>query len=100
VQVKFRTTQLLRCYESHTEATRRWGAAVARRYVQRINDLYAAETIENLYRIPSLRFHALKGDRQGQYALALTDRARLIVGVAGAPETIVWVEEVSKHYGD
>ncbi len=69
MQVNFRTKQLQRCYESHHEATRRGGATVARRYVQRIDDLYAAETIEDLDRIPPLRFHALKGDRQGQYAL-------------------------------
>jgi proteic killer suppression protein len=100
VQVKFRTRQLQRGYESHAEATRRWGAAVARRYVQRINDLYAAETVEDLYRIPPLRFHQLKGNRQGQYALSLTDRMRLIVSVTGEPTPTVWVEEVSKHYGD
>jgi toxin HigB-1 len=100
VQVKFRTRQLQRCYESHAAATRRWGAPVARRYVQRINDLYAAESVEDLYRIPPLRFHPLKGDRQGQYALSLADRMRLIVSVTGEATPTVWVEEVSKHYGD
>ena len=100
MQVKFRTRQLQRCYESHAEATRRWGATLARRYVQRINALYAAETVEDLYRIPPLRFHGLKGDRQGQYALSLTDRVRLLVSVAGEAKRIVSVEEVSKHYGD
>jgi len=100
VQVKSRTRQLQRCYESHTAATRRWGATVARRYVQRVNDLHAAETVEDLYRIPPLRFHPLKGGRQGQYALSLTDRVRLIASVAGDAPPIVWVEEVSKHYGD
>ena len=100
MQVKFRTRQLQRCYESHAAATRRWGATVARRYVQRINDVYAAETIEDLYRIPPLRFHPLKGDRQGQYALSLTDRVRLIVSVAGEARLIVGGEGVRKHYGD
>lgn len=97
MQVKFRTKQLKRCYESHPDATRRWGATVARRYIQRIDTLYAIETIEDLYRIPPLRFHPLKGNRQGQCVLALTDRLRLIVSFA---KTVVWVEEVSKHYGD
>jgi proteic killer suppression protein len=100
VQVKFRTTQLQRCYESPTKAIQKWGAEVGRRYVQRIDILYAAETIEDLYRIPVLRFHPLKGNRQGQYALWLTARARLIVTFTGEAETTVWIEEVSKHYGD
>ena len=100
MQVKFRTNQLQRCYESSKEATRWWGATVARRYVQRIDILHDAETIDDLYRIPPLRFHRLKGDRQGQYALSLFDRARLIVSFDGETHTTVWIEEVSQHYGD
>jgi proteic killer suppression protein len=100
VQVKFRTKQLQRCYGSQKDATQKWGADVARRYVQRIDILYAAETVEDLHRIPVLRFHPLKGSRKGQYALRLTDRARLIVTFTENAATIVWIEEVSKHYGD
>jgi proteic killer suppression protein len=100
VQVKFRTTQLQRCYESHTKATQKWGAEVGHRYVQRIDILYAAETIDDLHRNPVLRLHPLKGNRQGQYALWLTARARLIVSFRGKTDTTVWIEEVSKHYGD
>jgi proteic killer suppression protein len=100
VQVKFRTKQLQRCYESHTKATQKWGADVARRYVERISILYAAETVDDLHRIPVLRFHPLKGNRQGQYALSLTARARLIVTFTGKTNTTAWIEEVSKHYGD
>ena len=100
MQVKFRTKQLQRCYESHKAAAREWGAEVARRYVQRIGILYAAETVEDLHRIPVLRLHPLKGNRQGQHALWLTTRARLIITFTGKTATIAWIEEVSKHYGD
>ena len=65
VQVKFRTKQLQRCYESQKDAIQKWGADVARRYVQRIGILYAAETVEDLHRIPVLRSHPLKGNRRG-----------------------------------
>ena len=61
---------------------------------------HAAESIEDLHRIPVLRVHGLKGDRQGQYALWLTARARLIVTFTGEAQTTVRIEEVSKHYGD
>lgn len=100
MQVKFRTKQLQRCYESHKDAARKWGAGVARRYVERIGILYAAETVEDLHRIPVLRLHPLKGNRQGQHALWLTAQARLIVTFTGKTATIAWIEEVSKHYGD
>jgi proteic killer suppression protein len=73
---------------------------VARRYVQRVDILYAAESIEDLHRMTVLRFHPLKGNRKGQYAVSLTDRARLILTFTESVATIVWIEEVSKHYGD
>lgn len=100
MQVRFRTRQLQRCYESIADATRAWGAEVARRYVERVSILHTVETIEDLHRIPPLRFHPLKGNHRGQYALRLTDRMRLIVTFVYRTTAIVWVEEVSKHYGD
>jgi proteic killer suppression protein len=99
VQVEFRTT-LQRCYESLKDATRQWGADVARRYVQRIGILYATATVEELHRLAVLRLHPLKGKRQGQHALWLTTRARLIVTFTEDTATIAWIEEVSQHYGD
>ncbi len=92
--------QLQRCYENSAVATRRWGAAVARRYVERVNILNACESVDDLYQMPSLRFHALKGDRAGQYALSLAERARLIVSFPEKGRKSVRVEEVSQHYGD
>ena len=100
MQVRFRTRQLQRCYESIADATREWGAGVARRYVERVSILHTVETIEDLHRIPSFRFHPLKGNHRGEYALTLTDRMRLILTFVHRPTVIVWVEEVSKHYGD
>ena len=100
MQVRFRTRQLQRCYESIADATREGGAEVARRYVERVTILHTVETIEDLHRIPPFRFHPLKGNHRGQYTLRLTDRARLIVTFVQQRTPIVWVEEVSKHYGD
>ena len=98
MQVRFRTAQLRRCYEQHREGVRAWGVEVARRYVSRINLLYVVETVTDLYKMKALRFHELKGDRQGEFALKLNLRMRLIVTFPAAG--VVQVEEVSKHYGD
>ncbi|MGH7535820.1 MAG: type II toxin-antitoxin system RelE/ParE family toxin [Gemmatimonadales bacterium] len=100
VQVRFRTRQLQRCYESIADATREWGAEVARRYVERVSILHTVDSIEDLHRITPFRFHPLRGDHRGQYALRLTDRARLIVTFVQRTTLTVRVEEVSKHYGD
>ena len=99
MQVTFRTAQLERCYKEINAGTRRWGEAVARRYVQRISILYAAASIADLRAMTALRFHALKGDRAAQYALWLGGRARLVVSFSEDEKTVM-VEEVNQHYGD
>ncbi len=92
--------QLQRCYEKFAQATRRWGEKVARRYSERVTILYGCESISDLRKMTALRFHALKGDRAGQYALWLTEQMRLIVSFSGKDQKSVCVEEVSKHYDD
>ena len=100
MDVEFRTRKLRRCFESSKEAACRWGAEVARRYVQRVTTLYDCESIDDLYKIPSFNFHPLKGNRDGQYAIDLNGQIRLIVCFPVGAKNTVRVEEVSKHYGD
>lgn len=98
--VVFRTRHLARCYTEHERAVRVFGTEVARRYVQRINLLQAAKSIDDLSRMPGLRLHALSGARQGQCAVNLNGFYRLILTPQGTERQILQVEEVSKHYGD
>jgi proteic killer suppression protein len=81
-------------------AIREFGAEVARRYVQRIQIVKNTRSVDELRRLPGLRFHALSGNRDSQYAINLTGFYRLIVTLEGTKLQIVRIEEVSKHYGD
>jgi len=98
--VTFKTAELERCYVQSSEGKRAWGEKVARLYGRRVDALYAAESAQDLYALAALRFHPLKGDRAGQYAIWLTEFMRLIVTFKDRAMTVVQVEEVSKHYGD
>lgn len=100
MRVQFRTTELQKCYEKSQRATRAWGEKVARRYIERVNILKAAKSGDDLYKIPPLKFHAMKGDKAGLYALTLIDRWRMEVSFQDEAMTVVRVEEVSAHYGD
>lgn len=100
MQVQFRTKKLRECYEESKRAFQEWGDKVTRRYVERVNILKAAKSRDDLYKIAPLRFHALKGKKEGQYALTLIDRWRLVITFVDEAKTIVRIEEVSKHYGD
>ena len=100
MQVKFRTKELEQAYTTERKAVRLWGQQVARKYVQRVDVLYAAADADDLFKIPPLRFHPLGGDKDGNYALTLHDRFRLIVSFEDRAMTAVVIEEVSNHYDD
>lgn len=76
------------------------GERVARSYVQRVNILYAAKDIRDLFALRAFDMHPRKGGRKGQYAIRLGGRERLIKAFADAELTVVRIEEVSQHYGD
>lgn len=100
MEVTFRMRHLERCYTEHKIAVLEFGAEVARRYVQRINVLQAAMSVDELRHLPGLRFHALSGNREGQYAVNLDGFHRLILTLQGTEMQVLRVEEVSKHYGN
>lgn len=100
MEVRFKTRKLEKQYLNAKEAEKAYGAQVAKRYIQRINILKNARSFEELYTISVLKFHQLKGDRDGEYAIALTGFYRLIIRNVGEIYDIVRIEEVSKHYGD
>ncbi len=99
MEVSFANNRLLRCYEQSGQAVRRWGEAVGRKYIRRVEQIYAAPTFDTLRTIRSLRLHLLKGTRQGQYAIDLTGQWRLIITQGPAVDQVT-VKEVTNHYGD
>jgi toxin HigB-1 len=99
-KVSFRTRKLQRAYEESDRAIRAYGPEVGRRYIQRINVIKAARSVEDLKVQRPLRCHELQGKRAGQWAINLTDRYRLIFTISDLEFDVVRVEEVTKHYGD
>lgn len=100
MEVRFRTRHLEQCYLESKVAVREFGAEVARRYIHRIQIVKNTRSLDELRPLPGLRFHALSGNWEGQYAINLNGFYRLIVTLEGAELQIVRIEEVSKHYGD
>ncbi len=99
MDVHFGSRALQRQYASLKEAVKKYGPDRGRRYVQRVNALYDAEDWDAIRQIRSLRAHALRDNRAGQWALVLQGRWRLIVEV-GDDRRSVTILEVSNHYDD
>lgn len=95
--VRFASNRLERCADDYLEAVREWGAPVARRYIARVRVLRDAAAFRDLWGNRSLRLHSLSGQRQGQYAIDLTNRWRLIV-VPGMAGNGLVIAEVTQHY--
>jgi len=98
MDVEFRSRKMRKQYEDHREAEKAHGKEVARRYIERVNIIREARDIGELRRLPGLRCHPLKGDREGQWAMKLTGFHRLIFSLQGIRLEIARIEEVSKHY--
>jgi plasmid maintenance system killer protein len=63
-----------------------------------VGAIYAAQNFDDIKRFRAFDAHQLKGQRAGEWALALTRRWRLIVILSEDGETVT-VKEVTKHYG-
>lgn len=100
MEIRFRTSLLRKTFEDHALAARKYGDAVARKYIQRITLLKQVRNLAEVMAVHSLRCHPLRGSRKGQYALSLDFRYRPIFSVCGDALEIAWIEEVSKHYDD
>lgn len=98
MEVDFATNRLRRCYESSSLGERAWGKDVARKYIQRIDIIYAADSFPDLFAIRALKLHPLHGPHQGRFGITLQGRRRLVVTPIDGKA--VRVEEVTNHYGD
>ena len=99
MEVTFRTNQLRQNYEESARGTRQWGADVGRKYITRINELYAVRDLQEAYNLRSMRLHPLKGSKRGELSIYLTGKWRLIVMKGDTGEDVI-VKEVSNHYDD
>jgi plasmid maintenance system killer protein len=98
VEIEFSSNRLAKASLSLSEASRLFGVPVGRKYIQRLTVLRATEKFTQLYGHRALRSHPLKGDRAGQYSMALTGNYRLVV--EKVKEDRVRIMEVEDYHGD
>lgn len=98
LEIRFRNNKLEKQYTNHREAEKAYPREVARKYIQRINIIKKALTINDLVIQRILRCHPLTGNRKGLWAIKLTGYYRLLFSLEGDQLEIVRIEKVSKHY--
>lgn len=77
--VSFASRKMQKTCSSEKEMKQEWGAALAKKLQQRLMELKAAETLQDISRLPPARCHELVGNRRGQLSIDVTHPHRLII---------------------
>ena len=78
MEVSFRTTKLAKQVTSDKELCRKFGTDNAYKIRQRLNELEAAASLEDIKKLPQTRLHPLTGNREGQFSVDVKQPYRLI----------------------
>ena len=85
MEIVFRTTKLQKEFSSSKSLVQNYGAKRAARLMQRITELRAAVSLEELRDLPAAHCHQLGQNRLGQIAVNLDQPFRLIVKPTHSP---------------
>ncbi len=77
MELSFKSKKLEKLLTNPKEMVKAFGQ-MARKIDQRVKDLRAAETLEDMRMIPAARCHELKGNRKGKLAVDISRNYRLI----------------------
>ena len=97
MQLEFGNARLRKAFEKRSEAIHEFGEAIGKKYVMALQLVKQAKSPDDLYKIPQLRFHPLKGNREGEYSATLTGNWRLIMTFPA--DDTARIEKVEDYHG-
>jgi len=98
VHIKFSSHRFEEASLSLSEASRLFGVAIGRKYIQRLAVLRAMDKFSELYGHRALRLHPLKGSRTRQHAMTITGNYRLVL--EKIDEETVRIIDVEDYHGN
>jgi len=78
MDIYFKTRKLQKICNSQKEMQREYGNSMAKKLMQRLIELQAAESLEEISHLPPPCCHALSADRSGQFSVDLVHPYRLL----------------------
>ena len=98
LQARYKNNFLRKVCTNYTKSCRFYGSRMAELIHLRIDQLNAAETVEEMINFSIGRCHQLNGNREGQYALDLVHPYRLIfVKIDDQIQIVKIIEIVDYH---
>lgn len=105
MEIEFKDSDLADLYEGKKVSNKlfRSSPQLVSQFVKVVGKLKNAPKIEDLYKINSLNYEALTGDRKGHSSVKINDQYRLIFEVIREDKEpfnvkLLAIEEVSNHY--
>lgn len=98
MEIAYKSNKIKKVCEEPTEARKRHGNAMARAIFQRMREIEAAESVDELIKFRIGRCHKLGHNRAGQYAMDLVQPYRLVFTVVGAWAQIAVIEEIVNYH--
>ena len=77
MKINFTSKKLKKKFETKKELEKAYGTCQTRKIIQRVNELYAAESLQDIKHIPSSRLHRLSGNYKNYFAIDLVHPYRL-----------------------
>ena len=97
MEIQFASSKLRRAFESQREAVRVFGEQIGKKYVMAVKVLQQTRSLDDIYKVPQFRFHALHGDRTGEFGMTLTGNWRLVV--TNPNDQDIRIERVEDYHG-
>ena len=85
MDILFKTGKLEKICNDQKRARRQWGPERSKLVLERLDDLRAMDTLEDIRTFPHRGLHELSGDRKGQLSMDLDGPYRLIFEPADVP---------------
>lgn len=79
MEILYKNKKLKKTFESSKELVKSYGDRMAKKIVQRMNELIAAESLFDIRCNPSARLHLLDGNYKNNFAIDLVHPYRLII---------------------
>ena len=98
MEITYKSKNIMKVCTNASYAERKYESDMAEKIHQRIDEIDASETVEEMIQFHIGRCHQLNGNRKGQYAMDLIHPQRLIFEKRGNEIQIVRIIEITDYH--
>ena len=98
MKVEYKNRSIQKVCTDASAAERKYGYEMAEKIQLRIDQITAADTVEQMVQYRIGRCHPLKGNRKGQYAVDLVHPQRLVFEKKGEQIQIANISEIIDYH--